>query len=187
MTNKCHKWQSVTKTNKSWQKTYLIFNYSLLAFAYYVPPQNILIDLIIFILIHHILLYIIWWYDSIQTDHQQLGGCRLPVLVYCAMAMSELTNATFCSDLVPGSYLNVKDFSYAQRRFFTLLSVATLKTFELKSQIWLFFFRFCHVVLIEWEWTGTGSNWLRAETPVILECGAWLECASSSWAGGGGH
>ena len=129
-------------------------------------------------------IYIIWWYDSIQTDHQLLGGCRLPVLVYCAM--SGLTNARFCSDLVPGSYLNVKDFSYAQRRFFTLLSVATLKTFELKSQIWLFF-RFCHVVLIEWEWTGTGSNWLRAETPVILECGAWLECASSSWAGGGGH
>ena len=139
MTNKCHKWQSVTKTNKIYlsKKAYFIFKCSL-PFAYYVPPKNILIDLIIFILIHHTLLYIIWWYDSIQTDHQLLGGCRLPVLVYCAM--SGLTNATFCSDLVPGSYLNVKDFSYAQRRFFALLSVATLKTFELKSQIWLFFF-----------------------------------------------
>ena len=110
MTNKCHKWQSVTKTNKIYlsKKAYFIFKCSL-PFAYYVPPKNILIDLIIFILIHHILLYIIWWYDSIQTDHQLLGGCRLPVLVYCAM--SGLTNARFCSDPVPGSYLNVKDFS----------------------------------------------------------------------------
>ena len=154
MTNKCHKWQSVTKTNKSWQQNIIIFsNAPCHLHIMYRLKTFWSTCLIIFILIHHILLYIIWWYDSIQTDHQLLGGCRLPVLVYCVLLGP--TNARFCWDPVPGSYLNVKDFSQvlatrhrgASSPYFLWLPWILIKIpFD---PDFIVFCQFCRVVFIE--------------------------------------